>query len=105
MPAQGVFAKGSGKVLLRWRQENPTHKFNVYYGVAITGLGPGHHITNTHTVDFSLCRDNISSGSGPYNELLIDGLTVGKVYFFYLRATSPDSIEGPKSKVQGVRVY
>ena len=102
---QGVFAIAPGKILLRWLQENPSYKFNLYCGNCVTGLGPGSNITNIYNaIDFDLCRSNITAGSGPYNELILDGLTTGTVYFFFLRAVSLNGEEGPNSIIQGVRV-
>jgi len=59
---QGVFSVGGGTALLQWHQEDPVYTFNIYRGVAVTGLGPGWSISPDHGVDFELIA-NVAAGS------------------------------------------
>jgi hypothetical protein len=76
-------------ITLRWYLEDPDYSFKIYRSLNIdTG--------------FSLLA-TVDGSSYNNNEYIDCSVSAGTAYYYYIRAVSPDGIEGPRSVIWGAR--
>lgn len=89
---RGLYNDNPAEARLTWYREDPAYQFKIYRSNSINGV-----YTSIATV--------AGISSGLCNEYLDSGLTVGAVYYYYITALSPTNVEGPRSGIQGIRIY